>query len=76
MPSARCPICGSTHMVQRLTFICAGKCTGTAHQFKQHSPYLCRALAKGDAAEVASVLAWAPDYKLVDYRYAKSIAAN
>ncbi|WP_339823744.1 hypothetical protein [Sulfitobacter dubius] len=63
-------------MVQRLTFICAGKCTGTAHQFKQHSPYLCRALAKGDAAEVASVLAWAPDYKLVDYRYAKSIAAN
>ncbi len=76
MPTARCPICGSTHMVERLTFMCAGDCVDTPNQYTQHSPHLCRALAKGDAAEVASVLAWAPDYKLVDYRYAKSIAAN
>lgn len=73
--TARCPICGSTHMVQRLTFICAGDCMDTPHRFDQHSPALCRSLADGDSSEVAGILELVPDYKRKAYRFAESVAA-
>jgi hypothetical protein len=56
--------------------MCAGDCVDTPNQYTQHSATVCRTLASGDADAIASVLAFVPDYKLVDYRYAKSIAAN
>ena len=72
----RCPICGSTHMLQRARFMCAGDCADTAHQYTAHSAYLCHALGRNDVAEVAQVLRLQPAAQAEHYAFALAMVGG